>query len=183
MKHLSSKTNLTDRTLWYDGHTTVVPDRVERLIMEGIDPTKLHVTEMTQAIEIYNHVVPKEERITVKDSCDPLSLSWNLPDEYLNLNIPKYLGQKLIERCEGKMSEEEFARRVRRLADELKLYKRHDLYGFLRTIIFVINTLSSSKQIWGVGRGSSVSSFVLYIIGVHDVDSVKYDLEVSDFLK
>jgi DNA polymerase III alpha subunit len=36
--------------------------------------------------------------------------------------------------------------------------------------------------VWGIGRGSSVSSYVLYVLGVHDVDSYAYDLDIGDFL-
>jgi DNA polymerase III alpha subunit len=53
----------------------------------------------------------------------------------------------------------------------------------LRAITYVINTLQDKNIVWGVGRGSSVSSYVLYILGVHDVDSVKYNLDIADFLR
>ena len=70
-----------------------------------------------------------------------------------------------------------------RVNDELTLYKKLDLLPVLRTIIFVINTLRENSVVWGVGRGSSVSSYVLYLIGAHDVDSIKYDLDVNEFLR
>ena len=37
--------------------------------------------------------------------------------------------------------------------------------------------------IWGVGRGSSVASYVLYLIGIHKVDSMYYDLPINEFLR
>jgi DNA polymerase III alpha subunit len=37
--------------------------------------------------------------------------------------------------------------------------------------------------VWGVGRGSSVASYVLFLIGTHKVDSVKYELDFNEFLK
>jgi DNA polymerase III alpha subunit len=37
--------------------------------------------------------------------------------------------------------------------------------------------------LWGVGRGSSVASYCLYILGVHKVDSIKYELDIHEFLK
>ena len=73
--------------------------------------------------------------------------------------------------------------RMYRVNDELTLYKKLDLLPVLRTIIFVINTLRENSVVWGVGRGSSVSSYVLYLIGAHDVDSIKYDLDVNEFLR
>jgi DNA polymerase III alpha subunit len=37
--------------------------------------------------------------------------------------------------------------------------------------------------VWGVGRGSSVASYTLYLIGVHKIDSIKYELDINEFLK
>jgi DNA polymerase III alpha subunit len=37
--------------------------------------------------------------------------------------------------------------------------------------------------VWGVGRGSSVASYVLYLIGVHKIDSLYYNLDVEEFLR
>jgi len=34
-----------------------------------------------------------------------------------------------------------------------------------------------------VGRGSSVSSYILYLIGIHRVDSLRYGFSISDYLK
>jgi len=38
-------------------------------------------------------------------------------------------------------------------------------------------------MIWGVGRGSSVASYVLYLLDVHRIDSMFYDLDPSEFLR
>lgn len=72
--------------------------------------------------------------------------------------------------------------RERRLVKELVKYEQFGFIDVLRTVIFIINKLSDHNVVWGVGRGSSVSSYVLYIIGVHDVDSFAYDLDIDDFL-
>jgi DNA polymerase III alpha subunit len=37
--------------------------------------------------------------------------------------------------------------------------------------------------VWGVGRGSSVASYVLYLIGVHKINSMYYDLDIEEFLR
>jgi DNA polymerase III alpha subunit len=37
--------------------------------------------------------------------------------------------------------------------------------------------------VWGVGRGSSVASYVLFLIGVHRIDSMKYNLDYKEFLR
>jgi DNA polymerase III alpha subunit len=43
--------------------------------------------------------------------------------------------------------------------------------------------MSSNGIIWGVGGGSSVASYVLYKLGVHRVDSLYYNLDVTEFLR
>ena len=43
--------------------------------------------------------------------------------------------------------------------------------------------MRKNNIVWGVGRGSSVSSYVLFLMGVHKVDSMKYNLDIKDFLK
>ena len=63
------------------------------------------------------------------------------------------------------------------------LYKERDLIMLLRLFIFLVDYMRKNKFIWGVGRGSAVSSFCLYLIGIHRVDPIKYNLDIKDFLK
>jgi DNA polymerase III alpha subunit len=53
----------------------------------------------------------------------------------------------------------------------------------LKCLKYIIDTLRNNNLIWGVGRGSSVASYVLYLMGVHKVDSIKYDLNPEEFLR
>jgi DNA polymerase III alpha subunit len=55
-----------------------------------------------------------------------------------------------------------------------------DMLFFIK---YLVDTLRKNKIIWGVGRGSSVASYVLYLIGVHKVDSIKYNLPIEEFFK
>ena len=43
--------------------------------------------------------------------------------------------------------------------------------------------LKTNSIVWGVGRGSSVASYVLFLLGVHKIDSVKYNLDWREFLR
>ncbi len=70
-----------------------------------------------------------------------------------------------------------------RLIDELQLYKSHNMIPVLLTIKYIVDTLRKNNIVWGVGRGSSVASYVLFLIGVHKVDSVKYKLPINEFFK
>lgn len=172
---------LNDRTLWYDGDSVLPVERVTQMIMEGKDvPPGICVDTVTKDIKQFNQFVPKAKQLKTKQECrTPFDFSWDIPQEYLELDVDEYVAKRLIEQ---QVTGASLAKRLQRVNHELDLYEHHNLTRFLQTLVYVINTLLSSDVPWGVGRGSSVSSYVLFLIGVHDVDSVEYDLDIADFL-
>ena len=70
-----------------------------------------------------------------------------------------------------------------RVDQELMLFEKHHMMPVLNTMKYVVDTLRSNHIVWGVGRGSSVASYVLHIIGVHKIDSIKYNLPINEFFK
>lgn len=174
----SPKTVLNDRTLWFDGDSSFDPDKLLRVMQHY---NVHYINTFNDAVNEFNKHCSKEQELTVKQQVRPLSFQWNLPVEYKDLNVREYVLNKLIETTQG-MQDGEFDKRSLRVLNELKLYESRGVSDILRAIIFVINTLTASGAVWGVGRGSSVSSYVLYLIGVHDVDSFAYNLDIEDFL-
>ena len=63
------------------------------------------------------------------------------------------------------------------------MYEERGLYPLLKHLLFLVDHFRKNNIVWGVGRGSSVASFVLYLIGIHKVNPLKYDLDIKDFLK
>jgi DNA polymerase III alpha subunit len=63
------------------------------------------------------------------------------------------------------------------------MYQERDLFDLLRFLKYLVDTMTEHQVIWGVGRGSSVASYVLYKLGVHRIDSMFYDLDVGEFLR
>ncbi len=178
----SFKTELKDRILYFDGDSVVSPKRVIELIDKGL--TRICVTEETDLIREYNKFAAPAKKINAKTEIRPLNFEWNLPEPYQSLDVIEYVIDKWAEVCVAdSISSEESDVRSLRVSDELHMYQRLGLVPILRAIIYVINTLQDKNIVWGVGRGSSVSSYVLYLIGVHDVDSVKYNLDFTDFLR
>ncbi len=57
------------------------------------------------------------------------------------------------------------------------------MYDVLYVMKYTVDTLRANNIIWGVGRGSSVASYVLHIIGVHKIDPIKYDIPIEEFFK
>lgn len=98
--------------------------------------------------------------------------NWFIPEEYKNFDIAKFV----LDQCQ---SEEE----LQRAGKELLLYQERDMFILLQYLKYLVDTMRANDIVWGVGRGSSVASFVLYLIGVHKINSLYYDLPIEEFLK
>ena len=72
---------------------------------------------------------------------------------------------------------------LHRAGEELLLYQERDMFILLKYLKYLVDTLRTNNIVWGVGRGSSVASFVLYLIGIHRINSLYYDLPITEFLK
>jgi len=97
---------------------------------------------------------------------------WNMPEKYKTLDIAKYL----LDLCKTDVE-------LQRVGKELLLYQQRDMFGLLCFLVYLVDTMRDNNVVWGVGRGSSVASYVLYLIGVHKIDSIYYDLDVDEFLR
>ena len=100
-----------------------------------------------------------------------LQSDWFMPDEYKTLDIEQFL----VDMCP--------AENYSRIMDELAEFKQRDMYNLLRWLKYFVDTCRSNNIVWGVGRGSSVASYVLYLIGVHKINSIKYNLDWQEFLR
>lgn len=140
-----------------------------------------YVDEITKEVKEYNKHVSKGQELVVKEESQPFEIKWTIPEDSQQLDVVEYLYERHIA-LTRKMPREEIDQRDYRLLTEIAAYKKRGLFDVLRAIIWLINTLTANNIVWGVGRGSSVSSYALYVIGVHDVDSFAYDLDIDDFL-
>ena len=106
-----------------------------------------------------------------------ISKDFNIPQHYKNIDVEEYI-RGLIP-TSGDSAEAVKAR----VEMELDMYKTRNLYPIIQLLIYIVDTMRRNNLVWGVGRGSCVSSYVLYILGVHKVDSYKYNLDIKEFLK
>ena len=97
---------------------------------------------------------------------------WFMPEEYRLYDIIDWLY------CECQTLEQK-----ERVTKELKLFVQHDMILLLKYVKYLVDTMRKNNIVWGVGRGSSVASYVLYLIGIHKVDSLKFSLDIKEFLK
>lgn len=98
--------------------------------------------------------------------------TWHMPNEYKNLDIAAYV----LNLCD---TQEE----LQRCGQELLLYQERNLFDLLRYLKYLVDLMIENQIIWGVGRGSSVSSYVLYKLGVHRINSMYYNLDIKEFLR
>jgi len=114
---------------------------------------------------------------------DTERLDYPIPPTTINSNnwfIPNEYCPNLVEMLYGMCITDEQKKRV---TQELELYIKHKMYDVLHVMKYIVDTLRANNVVWGVGRGSSVASYVLYLIGVHKVDSIKYNLPIEEFFK
>ena len=98
--------------------------------------------------------------------------TWFMPEEYKNMDIAKWLLDQTKHETE-----------LQRTGTELLMYAERDMLDLLRYLKYLVDTLRINNIVWGVGRGSSVASFVLYLIGVHKINSITYNLDIEEFIR
>lgn len=182
MRNLSN--NLSNRVLWYDGSISLTPDEINNFLLNGNSITdKIFVTELTEEINQYNKLNP-DQKIDIKQNMDDFDTSWNIPEKYKLLNLSDFVYDKLIEEySKNNLTKDDINKRINRIDQELELYTKYNIISLLKTLIYIVDVFEEKNVVWGTGRGSSCSSYILYLIGLHDVDSVKYDLDVNEFFR
>jgi DNA polymerase III alpha subunit len=176
--------DLSDRRIWVDGESTLNKSSLYNLILSGdsIDDAYIHDNDS----EIKNY--EKLRGVTLKKKQIPntaFDTSFQIPTKYFNINLEKYFISKLKERVPNfhSLSEEEKELRIRRILIELEKYKECFLNDVLRLAIYIVDTFKQEQIVWGPGRGSSCCSYLLYLCELHDVDSVRFNLPIDEFLR
>jgi len=98
--------------------------------------------------------------------------TWHMPKEYQDLDI----AQHILNLCNNENE-------LQRCGEELLLFQERNLFNLLKYLKYLVDVMKENRVIWGVGRGSSVSSYVLYKLNVHRVDSIYYNLDIHEFLR
>jgi hypothetical protein len=97
---------------------------------------------------------------------------WHMPEQYQHMDI----AQHVLSLCKTDAE-------LQRCGQELLLYQERELFNLLRYLTYLVDVMKENHIIWGVGRGSSVASYVLYLLGVHRINSMFYDLDIHEFLR
>jgi len=109
---------------------------------------------------------------------------WFMPDKYKNIDVNQYILSRVMEHMQIQKAEEVvLTEQNKRANEELHAFAKHNMFNLLRYMIYLVDFMRENDIVWGVGRGSSVASYVLYLIGVHKIDSIKYELDWREFLR
>lgn len=146
----------------------------------NVDLTKLNITDVEKFNDaIANLYLPNgkleqytEPNVSVEEFDKQYQQNWYMPQEYKELDIAEYL----LNLCQTDAE-------LQRVGLELLEYQKIDFFDALCFLKYFVDTMRDNNIVWGVGRGSSVASYVLYLLGIHKIDSIKYNLSPDEFFK
>ena len=125
-------------------------------------------------------------------SLNGLQSEWFMPDEYKQLNVLNLLQERLqieLNIAEGDEPLYKHWNDVlvtpewKRVSEEYEAFKSRNMLLLLKYMYYLVNFMRENNIIWGVGRGSSVASYILYLLGVHKIDSIQFGLDWREFLR
>ena len=143
---------------------------IKGVLRHGVDILENCIADF-ETVEQYSKKLDIERLNYVSPKTELDSSNWFIPKEYQDFDIEEFL----VNVC----PEENYER----LITELNLYRKNNMIIVLKTMKYIVDTLRANNVVWGVGRGSSVASYTLFLLGVHKIDSVKYNLPIDEFFK
>ena len=149
---------------WLSGNT------FDTVITDDTKPINIY-NEWCQTFDLDKFIDAKTENTTDTYVEDCLR-NWNMPDKYMDINIQEWL----MERCTN-------AQQRDRVYTELLEYEKRGMIIVLKFLLYLVEICETNDIVLGVGRGSSVASYCLYLLGIHHIDSIKYELDIKEFLK
>ena len=149
----------------YQSHRFDVNDT---MLVERTDEIKNLETQLG-----FKFLEPYETHFEISDYDAACQSNWNMPDKYKTLDIEAWIWEQTPP----------WDPQHTRVTEELAAFKERNMMDLLRWLKYFVDTMQANNVVWGVGRGSSVASYVLYLIGVHKIDSIKYNLDWQEFLR
>ena len=154
--------------LYLQGHDIGMLNRL--LVDSTVDlETAAHILDNVPAFIRYDEMAQQQ---TVEEWDHRCQTNWYMPQEYKDLDIIWLV----LDLCQNDAE-------LQRCGQELLLFQERNLFDLLRYLKYLVDVMQKNRLIWGVGRGSSVASFVLYKLGVHRIDSLFYELDPTEFLR
>lgn len=165
-----------DARLWMDGTIQVEPEHLATVIGQ-FPASRIAVTRMTPEVEHFNRTTGNN--LHVKTECAISTPELLIPDQFRTMDIRATITDIFARRVPT--TDPLYAQRRLRIDSELELIETMGIADLFRVIFFVIAKFRYHDVVWGVGRGSSCASYILYLIGLHCVDSVEYGIPAREF--
>ena len=151
--------------------------KLDNFLVSYAAENKNPIAEFNSAVDTVYADIPKLQCLrridqTVEEFDENLQSKWFMPQEYQDFDIAQWL----LDQCKTDSE-------LQRVGEELLLYQERDLFNLLRYLKYIVDVFRKNNVVWGLGRGSSVASYVLYLIGVHKINSMYYDLDIGEFLR
>jgi DNA polymerase III alpha subunit len=154
--------------LYLQGHDISMLNRL--LVDSTVDlETAAQILDNVPAFVRYDELAQQQTREQWDHRCQA---NWHMPEEYKQLDIAAHV----LDLCRTDAE-------LQRCGHELMLFQERDLFNLLRYLKYLVDVMRDNQLIWGVGRGSSVASYVLFKLGVHRIDSLFYELDPAEFLR
>jgi len=169
---------LSNREIRLDGVMRVPDGSLWKYLLQGIPLQKLCGTGPEFDEFNIRLVTP-----IVNNPPSQISLGdWQMPPEYLAIDLAEYVCNKFTEKLPS-LGYDKFqvADATERIYQELNQIAISGMSDLFKCIIFIVDTFKANAQLWGVGRGSSCASYVLFIIGLHMIDCIKWDIDMAEF--
>lgn len=141
-------------------------------IKHGLVEQSICFSDALELENIPTFLVTDNLTCTVGEFDEATSNTWFIPEEYRDMDIAKWV----LDCCQSDTE-------LQRVGEELLLFQERNMFPLLRYCKYLVDTMRTHNIVWGVGRGSSVASYILYLIGIHRVNSLHYDLSIDEFLK
>jgi DNA polymerase III alpha subunit len=152
----------------YSGHA----DKVHVVLCDPSDDVdKFNVAMEEQGFDKLQKYIPLDvDQKTFDGVCQG---EWFMPEEYKTLDIYNWVLSKCPDEVEC----------MARTCEELAEFEKRGMFDLLKYMAYLVDFMRENNIVWGVGRGSSVASYVLYLIGVHRINSIQFDLDWREFLR
>jgi DNA polymerase III alpha subunit len=146
---------------------------ISNAIFDDEEEVRLFNKNNEQILGVAERILnPLDGGMDVQEYHDLCATDWNIPAFYKILDVKSFL----LAKCKTEIE-------VERVNLEYAMFEERKLIPLLQFLVFIVDHMRDEDIVWGVGRGSSVASYCLYLLGVHKVDSIKYDLPIEEFLK
>jgi len=132
----------------------------------------IRISDVIDTTDLPKFITYHDPKLTVSQFDEQKQNVWMIPKEYEDFDIAKFV----LDQCKTDAE-------LQRAGSELLMFYERGMFPLLVYLKYLVDTLRKHNIIWGVGRGSSVASFVLFLLGVHKINSLYYDLNIDEFLK